>query len=76
MDELLNFLVKSLVSDEKAVEVTKEEDEKAITYKVKVASEDVGKVIGKSGKTANSIRTVMKSVGAKTHKKVFVKFGE
>ncbi len=76
MDELLNFLVKSLVSDEKAVEVTKEEDEKAITYKVKVAGEDVGKVIGKSGKTANSIRTVMKSVGAKTHKKVFVKFGE
>ena len=76
MDELLNFLVKSLVSDEKAVEVNKEEDEKAITYKVKVAAEDVGKVIGKSGKTANSIRTVMKSVGAKTHKKVFVKFGE
>ena len=76
MDELLNFLVKSLVSDEKAVEVSKEEDEKAITYKVKVAAEDVGKVIGKSGKTANSIRTVMKSVGAKTHKKVFVKFGE
>ena len=76
MDELLNFLVKSLVSDEKAVEVSKEEDEKAITYKVKVAEEDVGKVIGKSGKTANSIRTVMKSVGAKTHKKVFVKFGE
>ena len=76
MDELLNFLVKSLVSDEKAVEVSKEEDEKAITYKVKVAAEDVGKVIGKSGKTANSIRTVLKSVGAKTHKKVFVKFGE
>ncbi len=76
MDELLNFLVKSLVSDEKAVEVNKEEDERAITYKVKVAAEDVGKVIGKSGKTANSIRTVLKSVGAKTHKKVFVKFGE
>ena len=76
MDELLNFLVKSLVSDEKAVEVNKEEDEKAITYKVKVAAEDVGKVIGKSGKTANSIRSVMKSVGAKTHKTVFVKFGE
>ena len=74
MDELLNFLVKALVADEKAVEVTKEEDDKAITYKVKVAAEDIGKVIGKSGKTANSIRTVMKSVGAKTHKRVFVKF--
>lgn len=76
MDELLNFLVKSLVSDENAVEVSKEEDEKEITYKVKVSADDIGKVIGKSGKTANSIRTVMKSVGAKTHKKVFVKFGE
>lgn len=76
MDELLTFLVKSLVEDENSVEVTKEEDDKSITYQVKVSSNDIGKVVGKGGKTANSIRTVMKSMGAKTHKKVFVKFGE
>ena len=74
MDELLTFLVKALVEDENSVEVTKEEDEKTLTYHVKVASNDIGKVIGKSGKTANSIRTVMKSVCSKLHKKVFVKF--
>ncbi len=74
MDELLKFLVKSLVSNEEAVEVEKEEDEKTLTYRVKVASDDIGKVIGKNGRTAMSIRTVMKSVGSKSHKKVFVKF--
>ncbi len=74
MDELLKFLVKSLVQDEESVQVEKEEDEKTLTYRVKVAADDLGKVIGKNGRTAMSIRTVMKSVGAKTHKKVFVKF--
>lgn len=74
MDELLKFLVKSLVNNEECVEVEKQEDEKTLTYRVKVASDDIGKVIGKNGRTAMSIRNVMKSVGAKSHKKVFVKF--
>lgn len=74
MDELLKFLVKSLVNNEDCVEVEKQEDEKTLTYRVKVASDDIGKVIGKNGRTAMSIRTVMKSVGSKSHKKVFVKF--
>lgn len=74
MDELLTFLVKTLVEDEASVAVEKEEDDNSITYRVKVASADLGKVIGKNGRTATSIRTVMKSIGAKTRKKVFVKF--
>lgn len=74
MDELLKFLVKSLVNNEECVEIEKQEDEKTLTYRVKVDSEDIGKVIGKNGRTAMSIRNVMKSVGAKSHKKVFVKF--
>ena len=74
MDELLKFLVKSLVEKEDEVSLEKEEDDNAITYHVKVASGDLGKVIGKNGKTATSIRTVMKSIGANTDKKVFVKF--
>lgn len=74
MDELLKFLVKALVEKEDEISVEKEEDETSITYHVKVAENDIGKVIGKAGKTANSIRTIMKSIGAKTHKKVFVKF--
>lgn len=74
MDELLTFLVKSLVEKEEEVAVEKEESESSVTFTVKVASSDLGKVIGKNGKTATSIRTVMKSIGARTHKKVFVKF--
>ena len=74
MEELLKFLVESLVEDKSAVEVSKEEDEKTLTFRVKVAENDIGKVIGKNGKTANSVRTILKSVCAKTHKKVFVKF--
>ncbi len=74
MDKLLEFLVKALVEDEKAVAIEKEEDDGQITYRVKVADGDLGKVIGKNGKTATSIRNIMKSVSAKLHKKVFVKF--
>lgn len=72
--ELLKFLVNALVDDKQSVSIEQEEDETSLTYRVKVASSDIGKIIGKNGKTANSIRTIMKSVGAKTHKKVFVKF--
>ncbi len=74
MEELLKFLVESLVEDKSAVVISKDEDEKTITYRVKVDENDIGKVIGKNGKTANSIRTILKSVSAKLHKKVFVKF--
>lgn len=74
MDELLKFLVKTLVEDEDTVSIEKEEDDSSIAYKVKVASSDLGKVIGKNGKTATSIRNIMRSVASKTHKKVFVKF--
>ncbi len=76
MQQLLELLVKTLVKNENEVEVTKEEDDKSITFVVKVASEDIGKVIGKNGKMASSIRTIIKSIGAKEHKKIFVKFGD
>ena len=46
MDDLLKFLVKTLVEQEDAVEVEKQEDDKTITFRVKVASSDLGKVIG------------------------------
>lgn len=74
MEELLKFLIENLVEDKSAVQVEKEEDEKNITFRVKVAEKDIGKVIGKNGKTASSVRTIMKSTTAKLHKKVFVKF--
>ncbi|HIT62571.1 MAG TPA: KH domain-containing protein [Candidatus Caccovivens faecavium] len=76
MQKLLELLVKTLVTNEDKVEVTVDEQEKQITFNVVVDESDIGKVIGKNGKMANSIRTIIKSIGAKEHKKVFVKFGD
>ena len=76
MQKLLELLVKTLVINEDKVEVTVDEQEKQITFNVVVDESDIGKVIGKNGKMANSIRTIIKSIGAKEHKKVFVKFGD
>lgn len=76
MQKLLELLVKTLVTNEDKVKVTVDEQEKQIAFNVVVDESDIGKVIGKNGKMANSIRTIIKSIGAKEHKKVFVKFGD
>ena len=72
MEELVKYIVKSLVKDEDAVEVSMEETETEVTIFVKVNPDDMGK----GGKIASSIRTIVKSMLAKSRKKVFVKFGE
>ena len=74
MEELLKIIISNLVDNKDAVEITKKYDEKTTTFEVKVAKEDMGKVIGRQGRLAKSIRTVMKSVAAKEHKKVLVEF--
>ncbi len=74
MEELLKIIISNLVDNKDAVEITKKDDEKTTTFEVKVAKEDMGKVIGRQGRLAKSIRTVMKSVAAKEHKKVLVEF--
>ena len=76
MEELVKYIVKSLVKDEDAVEVSMEETETEVTIFVKVNPDEMGKSIGKGGKIASSIRTIVKSMLAKSRKKVFVKFGE
>lgn len=76
MKELIEYLVKSLVIDENAVVVTETEDNGEIVYRVTVAEDDMGRVIGKGGKVASSIRAIVKSISARQHKNVFVKFGE
>lgn len=74
MKEILETIVKSLVEDVNSVNITQKEDEKGILYEVKVADQDMGKIIGKQGRVAKSIRTVMKSVAGKEHKKVSIEF--
>lgn len=76
MEEILKTIITNLVDNPDEVKVTRVDDERGILLKVNVAKEDLGKVIGKQGRIAKSIRTIMKSVTAKEHKKVGVIFEE
>ncbi|MBQ4145601.1 MAG: KH domain-containing protein [Clostridia bacterium] len=72
MRELLEFIAKSMVTNPDAVEVTQNEKETAIVLQLHVAEEDMGKVIGKQGRIAKAIRTVMKAATGNEGKKVIV----
>ncbi|MBR3255287.1 MAG: KH domain-containing protein [Clostridia bacterium] len=74
MKEILQTIVTNLVDDKEAVEIKEVNGEKTIVYEVKVAESDMGKVIGRQGKLAHSIRTVVKAVANKEHKRVTVEF--
>jgi predicted RNA-binding protein YlqC (UPF0109 family) len=72
MKELVETIAKALVDNPSEVVVTEEETDKALVVSLKVAESDMGKVIGKQGRIAKSIRTVVKAASAKDDKKVFV----
>ena len=72
MKELLELMVKSLVDDPDSVVITMTESEKGINLAVSVASEDVGRIIGKEGRIAKSIRTVIRAASRNVDKPVFV----
>lgn len=74
MKETLNVIISNLVDDKEAVEINEVNGEKSIVFEVKVAEGDMGKVIGKQGRLAKSIRTVIKALAAREHKKVSVEF--
>ena len=74
MKEILETLIKSLVEHKEEVTITEKEEGNTVNLEVKVSPTDLGKVIGKQGRIAKSIRTVMKSVAGKEHKKVVVEF--
>ena len=74
MKEILETIILSLVDNKDAVEITELDGEKSVVFEVKVAEEDMGKVIGRQGRLAKSIRTLVKSIAGKEHKKVTVEF--
>lgn len=74
MKDVLELMIKTLVSDTESVSINEVEKEKLTIYEVKVAKEDMGKVIGKDGKNAKAIRTIARAIGNKEHKKVTVEF--
>ena len=74
MKEVLETIIRSLVDNQEGVEIKEVEGEKNIIFEVKVAEGDMGKIIGRQGKIAQSIRTVMKAVANRKDKKVAVEF--
>ena len=72
MKELVEFMAKSLVDNPDAVIVNEVDGEQSIILKLTVAPEDMGKIIGKQGRIAKAIRTVIKAVAVKQNKRVIV----
>lgn len=74
MKELIEYLVKALVSDPSQVEIAETQGETVTQVEVRVAESDMGKVIGREGRIANAIRTVAKSIGGRDQKRVNIEF--
>ena len=74
MRQILETIIRNIVENQEAVSINEKEEADKITYEVKVDNKDMGRVIGKQGKVANSIRTLMKALGAKDKRKVVVEF--
>ena len=74
MKEILQTIIENLVDDKNSISINEIEEERSIVFEVKVAEADMGKIIGKQGKIAQSIRSIMKAVAAKEHKRVSVEF--
>ena len=73
MKDLIEFLARALVDDPEAVEVDSfEEDDGTLVYEVRVAEDDVGKVIGRSGRTVNALRTVVRAAAVREGRRVLV----
>jgi hypothetical protein len=76
MKELVQYLAKSLVNNPDAVEVKETEGENALVFELKVAKEDLGRIIGKQGRTAKSIRTLLNAAASRTNRKVVLEIVE
>jgi len=72
MKDLLLYMAKNLVDDPEAVTVTEIEDEDGKVLELRVAEGDMGKVIGRQGRIAKEIRTIIKTVAQRTGEKVTV----
>lgn len=72
MKDLVEMIAKSLVDDPDAVKVNEVEGSQSVIIELKVAQDDMGKVIGKQGRIAKAIRTVVKAAAIKENKRVVV----
>ena len=72
MKELVEVIAGALVDDPASVVVTETEDDNQIVLSLTVAPDDMGKVIGRQGRIAKAIRTVVRAAGSKSDKKIMV----
>jgi predicted RNA-binding protein YlqC (UPF0109 family) len=68
--EFLLYIIRALVDEPEAVEINVVEGEKSTIFELKVASSDIGKVIGKNGRIAKAIRTILNAAIAKSGKRI------
>ena len=76
MKELVKYIAQSLVDNQDKVEVTEIVGEQTSVIELRVAKEDLGKVIGKQGRTAKAIRTILSAASAKIHKRAVLEIIE
>lgn len=74
MKEVLQTIIESLVEDKFQIQINQIDGERSTVFEVKVAPQDMGRVIGKEGRIAKAIRTIFKAVGTKEQKKVTIEF--
>jgi hypothetical protein len=76
MKELVQYLAKSLASHPDAVVVSETEGDDGTTLELKVAKEDLGRIIGKQGRTAKAIRALVSAAASQSHRKVVLEIVE
>jgi predicted RNA-binding protein YlqC (UPF0109 family) len=76
MKELVLYLAKVLVSNPEAVEVRERENDGASVLELKVAKEDLGRIIGKQGRTAKSIRTLLNAAASRDNRRIVLEIVE
>ncbi len=74
MKDILETIIRNLVENQEAISVKEIEKDKSIIFEVRVAEGDMGKVIGKEGRVAKAIRSIIKAIAAKEGKRVTVEF--
>ena len=76
MKELISYIAQALVDHPEAVSVTEVEGNQTSVLELKVAKEDIGKVIGKQGRTARAMRTILSAASAKIKKRTVLEIIE
>ena len=76
MKELIDYIVRTLVDHPEEIDITEIEGERTIVYELRCNPDDVGKVIGKSGKTVGAIRTLLSPVAARQNRRAMLEVVE